>query len=66
MAAKSIEKGISDGKDCVLCEKPCETGSGVLIVNVKVNFLIKYRAEVHPWCARDLRNLIDKMLKEME
>ncbi len=66
-AEKSVTLGISEGAECIICEKDIQTGDRIIEVNVKIPMIItsiSKRVEVHMDCAKDLRDLIDKRLKE--
>lgn len=65
-AEKAVTLGISEGDDCVVCDMPITIGVRIIEVNVAIRVVLKVnkRVEVHMGCAKDLRDLIDKRLKE--
>lgn len=66
-AEKSVTLGVSEGSECVICERDIVIGERIVEVNVKIPMVIttiSKRVEVHMDCAKDLRDLIDKRLKE--
>lgn len=66
-AEKFVTLGISEGNDCLVCEHPIQIGARIVEVNVKIPIMftsVSKRAEIHLDCAKDLRDLIDKRLKE--
>jgi len=64
---KNLKRTASAGDDCLVCEKMIASGDACLLVAFNVPVLIttmKVEKYLHLDCAKELRDLIDKRLKE--